>query len=306
MQLTTSGQIEQEQAIETSGLRREEITLLCEECTGRLVEVERDLLDIAEDRASASQELISRVTRAFHSVEGAAAYLLHEPMKRLSHAAERVLGEVREGEVVLTANLLETLLCVVSRLKEMAEDVDRELEVDFHIELGSLEAILKHKSSARGESIDPAGAAPTVSKRSSSADRLKMLLVEDELTSRLVLQDLLSKYGDCHVAVNGNEAVEAFSSALLAKKGYDLICMDVRMPEMEGTEAVRQIRAIEEREQVFSSKGAKIFMTTSIHDLKTITSSFKALCDVYLFKPIDGAKLDEHLRAFRLVDPEKA
>jgi two-component system chemotaxis response regulator CheY len=42
---------------------------------------------------------------------------------------------------------------------------------------------------------------------------MKTLIVEDDFTSRLFLQKILSPYGECHIAVNGNEAVQAFQMA---------------------------------------------------------------------------------------------
>jgi two-component system chemotaxis response regulator CheY len=306
MRQKTKGQIEQEQAMQASGLLRDEIALLYEECKEKLAEVENDLMDIAQDRAAISQEFINRVFRAFHSVKGAAAYLLHEPMKRLSHAAENVLSEVREGKMVLTADLAEALLAAVSRLKEMGEDIDRELEIDFHTELESLNAILKPKSSARVElnlaaSIDLGEAAPAVSNRTSSARRLKMLVVEDELTSRLVLQDLLSKYGECHVAVTGEEAVKAFRMALADAAPYELICMDIRMPGMDGVEAVSQIRAVETDDGVLSSNGVKIIMQTGVEEPKDVVASYHALCDAYLVKPIKKSSLLDALSKMGLI-----
>jgi two-component system chemotaxis response regulator CheY len=143
-------------------------------------------------------------------------------------------------------------------------------------------------------SLERAGNVLANRKTTGSSHRLKVLVTENEFTSRLILQDLLSKYGDCHVAVNGSEAVEAFRAALVANNGYDLICMDIRMPVMDGTDAVRLIRSIEEENGIYSSEGVKIFMTISIRDVGTVTKSFKALCDTYLFKPIDGTDLDEH------------
>jgi two-component system, chemotaxis family, chemotaxis protein CheY len=130
---------------------------------------------------------------------------------------------------------------------------------------------------------------------------MRTLIVEDDFTSRLLLQTFLSKYGECHVAVNGNEAIAAFRLAREKGEHYDLICMDIMMPEMDGQTAVRQIRALEEGEGTLSTSGAKIIMTTALDDVKNVVQSFQSLCDAYLFKPIDAAKLLGHMRDFHLV-----
>ena len=52
---------------------------------------------------------------------------------------------------------------------------------------------------------------------------MKTLIVEDDFTSRLLLQTFLSRYGECHLAVNGKEAVEAFRMALDNGSPYNLI-----------------------------------------------------------------------------------
>src|SRR5579864_7097961 len=93
---------------------------------------------------------------------------------------------------------------------------------------------------------------------------MRTLIVEDDFTSRLLLQTFLARYGECHIAVNGREAVEMFRSALEKGQTYDLICMDIMMPEMDGREAVRQMRALEEGQGILSSSGAKIIMTTAV------------------------------------------
>ena len=127
------------------------------------------------------------------------------------------------------------------------------------------------------------------------------LIVEDDFTSRLLLQSFLSQYGECHIAVNGTEAVAAFRAAQESGKKYDLICMDIMMPEMNGQTAVRQIRALEEAGGTRSTIGVKIIMTTALDDVKSVVQSFEALCDAYLFKPIDMGKLLGHIRALHLV-----
>jgi two-component system, chemotaxis family, chemotaxis protein CheY len=130
---------------------------------------------------------------------------------------------------------------------------------------------------------------------------MRTLIVEDDFTSRLLLQSFLSKYGECHIAVNGKEALAAFRVAQESGQKYDLICMDIMMPEMDGQTAVKQIRALEEAGGTLSSKGAKIIMTTALADVKNIIQSFKSLSDAYLFKPIDTGKLLGHMQDLHLI-----
>ena len=98
-------------------------------------------------------------------------------------------------------------------------------------------------------------------------DTMKTLIVEDDPTSRLLLQEYLKRYGALHVAVNGEEAVEAVRVALDVDKPYNLICLDIMMPEMDGQEALREIRALEEAKGIWSTSGAKVVMTTALGDM---------------------------------------
>ena len=101
---------------------------------------------------------------------------------------------------------------------------------------------------------------------------MKILIVDDDFASRLLLQAVLSRYGECHIAVNGREAVEAFRAAQ-ENVGYDLICLDIMMPDVDGQTALKEIRALEEARGISSSAGAKIIMTTALDDMKTMAGS---------------------------------
>ena len=130
---------------------------------------------------------------------------------------------------------------------------------------------------------------------------LRMLLVEDDFASRLVLQTFLSRFGECHIAVNGRDAVEAFREAASHDERYDLICMDIMMPFVDGIQAVRQVRALEEADGILSTSGARIIMTTAVDDIHEVGRSYNELCDGYLVKPIDLAKLLLQMQAWNLV-----
>lgn len=130
---------------------------------------------------------------------------------------------------------------------------------------------------------------------------MKTLIVEDDFTSRLLLQEILKRFGEIHIAVNGKEAVAAVRAAMEARAPYDLICLDIMMPEMDGSEALKRIREMEEAQGIISSRGAKIFMTTALDQMKNVFQAFYGLCDAYLYKPIEKAKLLEHLQALGLI-----
>jgi two-component system chemotaxis response regulator CheY len=131
---------------------------------------------------------------------------------------------------------------------------------------------------------------------------MKSLIVEDDFSSRLLLQELLAPYGLCHVAVNGMEAVSAYRIALDAGQPYDLICLDIMMPEMDGHAALKELRALEEYKGIDSTQGAKIIMTTALGDVKNVAAAYQALCDGYLVKPVGKGKLLGLLDELKVLD----
>ncbi|MFZ4438338.1 MAG: response regulator [Syntrophales bacterium] len=139
--------------------------------------------------------------------------------------------------------------------------------------------------------------------RHSPGSPLKILIAEDDFTSRTILTQFLSEFGDCHIAKDGLEAIAAFTHAYEPNppRPYDLVCLDIMMPEMDGQEALRKIRDNEEARGVLSTKGAKIVMTTALGDVKSISTAFTSLCDGYLTKPIQKEKLVEELRKLKLI-----
>lgn len=131
---------------------------------------------------------------------------------------------------------------------------------------------------------------------------MKSLVVDDDFFSRRILQTMLSGYGECHVAVDGKEAVYAFEQAMAEGAPYDLICLDIMMPEMNGQEALKTIRQKEEEKNIFGSDSVKIIMTTALDDSDNIKTAFREQCESYLIKPIHKSKLVDILKEFELID----
>jgi two-component system chemotaxis response regulator CheY len=128
---------------------------------------------------------------------------------------------------------------------------------------------------------------------------MKILIVEDDFISRKVMLHFLYPLGECDVAANGSEAMEAFMEAAKAGQPYDLVTLDIMMPEMSGQETLMRIRMYEE-EQGFEA--AKIIMTTSLKDRSTVLDSFYNQCDGYLVKPIHSKDLLKMLGELNLLD----
>lgn len=130
---------------------------------------------------------------------------------------------------------------------------------------------------------------------------MKSLVVEDDFTSRLFLSEMLRSFGETHVAVNGREAVEEFSASLEAGTPYDLVCLDIMMPELDGQDTLRQIRALEEERGILVGRGTKVIMVSALGDSGNVLTAFREMCDGYLVKPISKDKLHRQLQSLELM-----
>ncbi len=131
---------------------------------------------------------------------------------------------------------------------------------------------------------------------------MKILLAEDDFASRKFMMRFLSKYGECDVTVDGMEAVEAFKMALESNEGYDLICLDIMMPLLDGYQALSLIREIELKRDLPEDKRAKVIMTTALNERRNVTKAFQLGCTAYAGKPIDQEKFENVLRKLELIE----
>ena len=131
---------------------------------------------------------------------------------------------------------------------------------------------------------------------------MRALIVDDDFYSRVMLHDMLRPVAECHIAVNGEEAIGAFQKALDDGRRYDLVCMDLVMPEMDGQQALRELRAIEDGLGLSDEDRVKVIVVSMVEDSKeTNDAFFLGGADSFLVKPIDEARLMAELRNMGLV-----
>jgi two-component system chemotaxis response regulator CheY len=133
---------------------------------------------------------------------------------------------------------------------------------------------------------------------------MRTLIVDDEYICRRVLQEMMKPYGETETVGSGEEAIEAFRLALDEKRPFDLVCLDIEMPGIDGHDTLTRLRAIEAQHGIAGRKAAKVFMTTVRNDPENVFASFRKQCEAYLIKPITSAILRQQLAAVRLVAPE--
>ncbi len=131
---------------------------------------------------------------------------------------------------------------------------------------------------------------------------MRILIVEDEFSSRKVLEKFLDGYGQCDVVGDGDEAVESFVAAWEEKDPYDLVLMDIMMPKLDGQKALQQIRDFERTQGILGFDEAKVIMVTALDDPKNVVEAFyEGGANAYLVKPIEKENLDAELRTLGLI-----
>lgn len=120
---------------------------------------------------------------------------------------------------------------------------------------------------------------------------MRILIAEDDLSSRKFLYKFMSDYGECDITVDGIEALDAYLIAFDEGAAYDLVCLDIMMPKVDGIKVLKTIREIEKKRKISDDKKVKIIMTTALNDVDLVQKSLQNGCEAYVNKPIDTEKL---------------
>ncbi len=112
---------------------------------------------------------------------------------------------------------------------------------------------------------------------------MRILVVEDEMISRLKLEAIMQKFGRCETAENGSQAVHMYQKAMVQGNAYRLVMLDIEMPDMKGPQVLRQIRLIE----AARDHRAAVIMVTAQLSQTLVVSCIQDGCDDYIAKPFN-------------------
>jgi len=123
---------------------------------------------------------------------------------------------------------------------------------------------------------------------------MNILLVDDSEDMRMLVALFLKALGhEVESAKNGIEAVD-----LVQMNDYDVIFMDMRMPQMDGYDATKAIRSFEKLE---NKPRTPVIALTAFSMKEEIEKSLKAGCDTHLVKPVTKASLEDVLKELKSV-----
>ena len=132
-------------------------------------------------------------------------------------------------------------------------------------------------------------------------DLLKILIADDDFSSRKIMKAFLEEYGTIDMTVDGEETLFAFKTAMKEGRPYDLICLDIMMPKVDGQEVLKQIRKFEREKGIFGKKAVKVVMTTALDDPQNVMESFKSDATGYITKPFDEEDFVRTLNELRIL-----
>ncbi len=130
---------------------------------------------------------------------------------------------------------------------------------------------------------------------------MRCLVVDDDFETRHILSNILHPYADIDVAVDGEECVTAFNAALRKGNPYDLVLLDILMPNMNGQAALRELREIEKEHNVPPQDEAKVVMVSGLDNNEEVNDAFfLGEATSYIVKPIDRKVLLREIESLGL------
>ena len=130
---------------------------------------------------------------------------------------------------------------------------------------------------------------------------MRILVVDDDAPNLKLLTDIASKMGECEGAGGGQEALSAFKKAWEDWRPFNLIFLDVLMPDLDGREVLLKIREIEKEKKVSEQHQVRVIMVTGVSEEETVMDCLRNGCDEFIVKPIDILLVLEKMKKLGLM-----
>ncbi|HOC59001.1 MAG: response regulator [Syntrophaceae bacterium] len=135
---------------------------------------------------------------------------------------------------------------------------------------------------------------------------MKILIADDEPVSRKLMMRIMGHYGEFVAVENGKDAVNAFKAAWNDWVPFNLITLDINMPDKNGLEVLKEIREMESSKKVAAGNVVKIVMVTSTAEKDMIMNCINAGCNDYITKPLDLVTIEAKLVKLGFAKPSKS
>lgn len=129
---------------------------------------------------------------------------------------------------------------------------------------------------------------------------MKTLVVDDELVSRKKMIKILNQFGQCDSVKNGAAALSVIQRSIEDKTPYDLITLDISMPDINGTEVLSRLREMEDASGIQPGQQTRVLMVTSHSDAQTVKAC-KGKCNGYVVKPFNKEIMVEKMTRIGLL-----
>lgn len=252
--------------------------------------------------------LFDRIFGGFYTIKVAAAMCGFIEISSFSNQVANIIALVRKGKIGLPSDFEALVLAACKQIAALIDHKDegkRELISESERIINSLANLNNIMDCLGANGRQSIANKPKVNNHNfvlsrKRAGRLRFLIVDDEISSRIILQDILSDFGTIHIASDGNEAILAYKRSRIEQRPYDVILLDILMPGLDGREVAREIRRFDSA--LNKDRACKIFMTSSLDDKTFIDDMLRErVCDVYMVKPIMKKMIQEHFAGNEMV-----